>query len=158
MKTITFSFLIYFLLTGTFAIAQNADKGKLSDTVPGDINMQNLTGKNPEGAHLNNKSKHGYPVGVNVYIPTVPMFFFQPGLMYITKGAIQVNDQFAGRYNLSIDEMPLNVVYKSLLGNGYVMSGFGPYISYDTGRESILQKRFRYERNSSIVNIYSYFR
>jgi len=75
--------------------------------------------------------------------------------MYITKGAIQVNDQFAGRYNLSIDEMPLNVVYKSLLGNGYVMSGFGPYISYDTGRESILQKRFRYGRNGLVIQKYS---
>jgi hypothetical protein len=158
MKTITFSFLIYFLLTVPFAIAQNADKGKLTDTVSGVINMQNLTGKNPEDTNLNYKSKPGYQVVVNVYIPTVPMFFFQPGLLYITKRAKQVNDQSAGKYTLSNDEMPLNVVYKSMLGNGYVMSGFGPFISYDTGRESILQKRFRFERNSSIVNIYSYFR
>lgn len=158
MKTITFSFLIYFLLTVPFAIAQNADKERLTDTVPGDINMQNLTGENPDSTNLNYKSKPGYQVGVNVYIPTVPMFFFQPGLLYITKGAKQMNNQSAGKYNLSIDEMPLNVVYKSLLGNGYVMSGFGPFISYDTGRESILQKRFRYERNSSIAHIYSYFR
>jgi len=158
MKTITFSFLIYFLLTVPFAIAQNADKGKLTDAVPGDINTQNRIRENPDSTNLNYKSESGYQVGVNVYIPTVPMFFFQPGLLYITKGTKQMNIQSAGKYNLSFDEMPLNVVYKSLLGNGYVMSGFGPFISYDTGRESILQKRFRFERNSSIVNIYSYFR
>jgi len=133
MKTITFSLLIYFLFSVPFAIAQNADKEKLSDTVPVGINMQNLTGKNPDGTNLNYKSKTGYLVGVNVYIPIVPMFFFQPGLLYITMGAKQMNDQSASKYTLSNDEMPLNVVYKSLLGNGYVMSGFGPSISYCTG-------------------------
>src|SRR5665648_1210726 len=84
MKTITFSLLIYFLFSVPFAIAQNADKEKLSDTVPVGINMQNLTGKNPDGTNLNYKSKTGYLVGVNVYIPIVPMFFFQPGLLSVS--------------------------------------------------------------------------
>lgn len=158
MKTITFSFLIYFLLSVPFSNAQNADKEKLTDTVPGDINMQNLTGKNPDGANLNNKSKHGYPVGVNVHIPIVPMFFFQPGLQYITKGAKQASEQFASKFSLSNDEMPLNVVYKSLLGNGYIMSGFGPFISYAAGGESIHQKLFRYGRNGLVIQKYSFFR
>lgn len=158
MKTITFSFLIYFLLSVSFAIAQNADKGKLSETVPGGINMQNLSEKNPDSTNLKYKSKAGYLVGVNVYIPIVPMFFFQPGLLYITKGAKQVSDQSVSKYNFSNDEIPLNVVYKSLLGNGYVMSGFGQAISYGTGRESIYQMRFRYDRNDPIIHKYSLIR
>ena len=158
MKTITFSFLIYFLLTVPFTIAQNADKGKLTDMVPGDINTQNRTGENPEDTNLNYKSKPGYLAGVNVQIPIVPMFFFQPGLLYITKGAKQVSEQFASKFSLSNDEMPLNVVYKSLLGNGYVMSGFGPFISYATGGESIHQKLFRYGRNGLVIQKYSFVR
>ena len=133
MKKITFSFLIYFLLSVPFAIAQNTDKGQLSVTVPGHRDVQNPSEKNPDGANLNFKSKSGYQAGVNIHIPIVPMFYFQPGLLYITKAPKQVNVQFANKYNLSNDEMPLNIVYKSLLGNGYVMSGFGPYISYGTG-------------------------
>jgi len=29
--------------------------------------------------------------------------------------------------------MPLNLVYKALLGNGYFMLGFGPYVGYGIG-------------------------
>jgi len=133
MKTLTFSFLIYFLLSALFVNAQNEDKGKYSYAIIGGLNMQALNGKNPDGTNLDNRLKPGYLVGVNVSIPIVPMFFFQPGLLYITKGANHVAEQSTSKYTLSYVEMPLNVVYKSLLGNGYVMIGFGPYISYGVG-------------------------
>jgi hypothetical protein len=39
-------------------------------------------------------------------------------------------EQSQAQYNLSYLELPLNFVYKGLLGTGYVMVGFGPYVGY----------------------------
>ena len=40
---------------------------------------------------------------------------------------------FPGPYKLSYVELPLNFVYKALVGNGYFLLGFGPYVAYGIG-------------------------
>lgn len=124
---------MYLLLLVTFVIAQNTDKGKLSYAIHGGLNLYNLNGTDAVGANLENEFKPGYHAGVDVQLPIAPMFFFQPGLLYITKGAKHVDSKSTSKYRLAYLEMPLNVVYKSMLGNGYIMVGFGPYISYGVG-------------------------
>ena len=79
----------------------------------------------------------GYHAGVNVQIPLVPEFFFQPGLLLSTKGAKNVYGSLTGTYRISYIELPLNVVYKAVLGNGKIMIGFGPYIGYAIGGKTI---------------------
>lgn len=72
----------------------------------------------------------GFHAGVNLQIPVAPEFYFQPGIMYTTKGAKDVSDLVTTTYNLSYVEVPLNLVFKPSLGNGFFMLGFGPYVAY----------------------------
>ena len=59
-----------------------------------------------------------------------PQFYFQPGIIFTVKGAKNNSGSITSTMKLSYIEVPLNVVYKGLLGSGYVMVGFGPYIAY----------------------------
>jgi hypothetical protein len=133
MKTRLFSLIVILILTASFAMAQSADKGKISFSVRGGVNLQNLNGKDANGDKLTNDLIIGYHAGVNVQIPIAPTFFFQPGLLFSAKGAKNSNDELTSTYRLSYVEMPLNVVFKALLGSGYFMIGFGPYIGYGIG-------------------------
>jgi hypothetical protein len=135
MKTRIFSFLIMLLLAGSIANAQSTSK--LSFGVLGGVNFQNLNGKDASGDKLTNDMTIGYHAGVNVQIPIAPQFYFQPGLLFSTKGAKNTYDisgtSVTSTTKLSYIEMPLNLVYKALLGKGYFMLGFGPYVGYGIG-------------------------
>lgn len=137
MKTRLFSLIVILIITASFVMAQSADKAKMSFAVLGGVNLQNLNGKDANGDKLTNGLIIGYHAGVNVQIPIAPSFFFQPGLLFTTKGAKNTEDSFTNTYRLSYVEMPLNVVFKALLGSGYFMIGFGPYIGYGIGGKVI---------------------
>lgn len=109
--------------------AQTPSKGT-TFAIIGGINFQNLNGKNSNGDKLNNKIIPGLHIGFNAMIPLVPEFYFQPGLLFSTKGSINKQDSFSNKYNLAYIEMPLNFVYKATLGKGFFMLGFGPYLAY----------------------------
>lgn len=106
---------------------------KISFAVFGGVNFQNLNGKDRKGDMLKNKILPAYHFGVNLMIPIVPEFFFQPGIVYSLKGAKQKNDSFSRTIKINYLEMPLNFVYSALLGKGQFMLGFGPYIAYAIG-------------------------
>jgi hypothetical protein len=129
MKTRFFSLTLILMLSATLAVAQRTDNPKASFGILGGVNLQNLNGKDMSGDKMENDMIIGYHVGVNIQIPIAPEFYFQPGLLFTTKGA-KVNGVITRTYNLSYIEIPLNLVYKGSLGNGYVMVGFGPYIGY----------------------------
>jgi len=134
MKTKAISFLVILTLSTTLAFAQSTGKTGMSFGVLGGVNFQNLNGKDYDGDKLENDMILGYHVGVNLQIPIVPEFYFQPGLLFSTKGAKNsetvLGTEITTTYNLSYIEMPLNFVYKGALGNGFVMVGFGPYVGY----------------------------
>jgi hypothetical protein len=130
MKTRLISFVLILMLSVPLAIAQNTDNAKMSFAILGGINFQNLNGKDIVGDKLENDMTLGYHAGVNVQIPIGPQFFFQPGLLFTTKGAKNPNGT---SIKLSYIELPLNLVYKALVGNGKFMLGFGPYIGYAIG-------------------------
>ena len=127
MKTKLISFALILMLSAPLAIAQNTDKSKMSFAILGGINFQNLNGKASNGDKLTNDMILGFHAGVNVQIPIAPQFYFQPGLLFTTKGAKYTNGTST---KLSYIELPLNVVYKALLGDGKFMLGFGPYLGY----------------------------
>lgn len=142
MKTRFFSLLTILLLTGTIAMAQNT--GKLSLGVLGGVNFQNLNGENAMGDKLSNDMILGYHAGLNVQIPIAPQFYFQPGLLYSTKGAKKTyNSLILGEITrttkLTYLELPLNLVYKGELSNGFVMLGFGPYAGYAIGGKVLVE-------------------
>ncbi len=87
MKTKLFSFTFLFVLATTLVFSQSTEVSRTSFAILGGINMQNLNGKDAGGDKLTNDMLVGYHVGVNVQFPVAPQFYFQPGLMFSTKGA-----------------------------------------------------------------------
>ncbi len=98
------------------------------------VNFQNINGKDADGHKLENDMMVGFNAGVNAEIPIAPDFFFQPGLLFSTKGAKEKTEilgtTITSSIHLSYLELPLNLVYKPLLGNGHLILGFGPYVGY----------------------------
>ncbi len=128
MKKILLGGLFILALTATLASAQ--DKPKISVSVLGGINLQNMYGKAYNGDKTDNEMLLGYHFGVNLQLPVCPDFFFQPGLLYSKKGAKTSSVSSSSTTSIDYIEMPLNMVYKSALGKGFIMLGFGPYVAY----------------------------
>jgi len=128
MKTKQISFVVALLFSAFLATGQEGGFGILAG-----VNLQNLNGEDPSGDRLENDLIFGFHGGVNYQIPLVPQFFIQPGLLFSTKGAKNESGGINTNYRLSYIELPVNFVYKGMLGNGYVMIGFGPYAAYGVG-------------------------
>jgi hypothetical protein len=137
MITKLFSLIFMFILSGSMAFAQGPVGSKTSFAVLGGVNLQNLNGKDESGNKLENDMLIGFHAGVNLQLPVAPEFYFQPGLLFSTKGAKISTTS----YKLSYIELPLNFVYKALVGNGYFMLGFGPYVAYGIGGTDIEFKK-----------------
>ena len=128
MKNKIVSIALILLLSASFANAQ--EKSKVSLGILGGLNFQNLNGKDLGGDKLENDMLLGFHGGINVQIPIAPEFYFQPGIMYSSKGAKNTSGSITSTTKLNYIEVPLNMVYKASLGKGFFMLGFGPYVSY----------------------------
>jgi hypothetical protein len=130
---------IIFLLAALllFGVSANSQSDGISFGLRGGLNMQNISGKDLNGDKLELSLVPRFHVGAVVAIPVAPDFYFQPGLLFSTKGAKSSTDflgmAMAAEYNISYIEMPLNFLYKPVLGNGHFFLGFGPYIAYGIG-------------------------
>jgi hypothetical protein len=133
MKTRLISLAVILILSVPMVTAQNTEKSKTSFAILGGINLQNLNGKDKSGNKLDNNLQPGFHAGLNIQIPIAPSFCFQPGLLFTTKGAKNTGSVLTTTTKLSYIELPLNLVYKGKLGNGYIMIGFGPYVAYGIG-------------------------
>lgn len=139
MKTRLISFTLIFIFSASIALAQSSENTRISFGILGGMNLQNLNGKDMNGDKLENDLIFGYHAGVNIQIPVAPEFYFQPGLLFSTKGAKNTDGMYTNTYKLSYIEMPLNFVYKARLGNGYFMLGFGPYIGFAMGGKAVFE-------------------
>ena len=137
MKTKTKLFaisVIFILMTVTL-------QAQVGFGIQGGINLQNINGKDGSGEKLTNELITGFHAGININIPVATDFYFQPGLLFSVKGS--KNDFFSapskasGDYvtttRLSYIELPLNLLYRPLVGKGHILLGFGPYIAYGIG-------------------------
>lgn len=108
--------------------------GVSSFGIYGGVNFQNLNGKNMSGDKLENKMIVKFHGGVNEQIPVAPDFYVQIGLQYIGKGTIgdvPYNTSTVSReINLHYIDLPINLLYKPILGTGHFLLGFGPYVGY----------------------------
>lgn len=113
--------------------AQNStgDMGSTTFGIRAGVNFQNVNGKDETGKDLDNKLITGFNVGVNAEIPVATDFYFQPGLLFTTKGA--KDDRYDATLNLSYLELPLNFLYKPTLGTGKLILGLGPYVAFGVG-------------------------
>jgi hypothetical protein len=153
MKTRLFTIALILILSAPFAKAQTGEKGKMAFGILGGVNFQNLNGKLSSGDKLSNDMLLGFHGGVNVQIPLAPEFYFQPGLMFAVKGAKNTTTIFGAEFTdetkINYIEMPLNLVYKGALGNGFVMIGFGPYLAYGiSGKQIISGSSMTFEKGT----------
>jgi len=103
------------------------------------VNFQNVNGKDEDGNKLDYDMLTGFNAGINVEIPVAPQFYFQPGLLYTVKGAkskeVVQGVTYKGTIKISYLELPLNFIYKPMLGTGHLLLGFGPYVALGIGGE-----------------------
>jgi len=95
------------------------------------LNFQNLTGDGVEDG----KMVPRFNIGVDYEIAVAPDFYFAPGLLFASKGSksewegVDVEETMTLNYL----EVPLNLVYKPVLGSGNLIVAFGPYLGYGLG-------------------------
>ncbi len=127
------------LFCSLFAQAQKAtDKsGGTTFGIRAGVNFQNINGKDANDNKLSNDLLTGFNVGVNAEIPVATDFYFQPGLLFSTKGAknseVILGQTVKSSIRISYVELPLNFLYKPLLGTGHLLLGFGPYVALGVG-------------------------
>jgi hypothetical protein len=122
------------MLTGTLAVSQTSFT---TFGLRAGLDFQNINGKDFNGNNLDLSLVPRFNVGAHVNVPVAPEFYFQSGLLFTTKGAKDEGQfmglDFSAEYNLSYLELPLNLLYKPVLGSGYLLLGFGPYLGYGVG-------------------------
>lgn len=126
--------LISFLLTAATVASHGQNKEDnegVSFGIRAGVNFQNINGKDFNGNKLQNTLIPGFHAGVTLDVPVVPDFYFQPGLLFSTKGCKFKNSDYKAHLNYL--EVPLNFIYKPLVGSGHVLLGFGPYIAVGVG-------------------------
>src|SRR5215218_6553647 len=116
--------------TVLFAQKMTHDAGKTTFGVRGGINFFTITGKEASGTKLDNNIKTGFHVGVNAEVPLGTGSYLQPGVLYSQKGADYSGDN---SLKLTYIEVPVNYIYKPILGTGRMLLGFGPYVGFGLG-------------------------
>jgi hypothetical protein len=131
-RIISFTILSLGLFLQTKAQQKSTEEQSITLGVRAGINFQNINGKDNSGDKFENKLKTGFHAGVNAEIPIATDFFVQPGVLFSTKGA-KDKDNSDIKQNISYIEIPVNLLYKPLMGTGKLILGFGPYIAFGVG-------------------------
>jgi hypothetical protein len=131
-RIIAFGVLSLCLYLQTQAQGKKTDEQTITLGVRAGVNFQNINGKDATGDKLENKLKTGFHAGVNAEIPIATDFFIQPGVLFSTKGA-KISTSPDIKQNISYIEIPVNLLYKPVLGTGKLILGFGPYIAFGVG-------------------------
>ena len=132
MKKMKYGMLMpAFLMIAVFSQAQEVSTGG-GISIRAGVNFQNVNGEDASGDKFDNKLKTGFHAGLMFDIPVAPDFYFQPGVLYSSKGTKLENSNDT-KLSLNYVEVPLNLVYKPVLGTGRLLLGFGPYVAYGIG-------------------------
>src|SRR5512133_2209914 len=119
------------ILMGVLAILLTSTAfSQVSFGIRGGINFQNLNGKDANGDKLKNSLKIGFHAGVEAPFPVADDFFLQPGLLFSTKGASDLDCASDVKAYISYIELPVHFAYKPVLGSGRLIIGIGPYFAY----------------------------
>jgi len=99
------------------------------------INFQNINGKDRAGNELNFSVITGFHAGLNAEMPLGSGFHIQPGVLYSLKGAQMrtTTSNNGDKIKIHYLEVPVNFIYKPILGTGNLLLGFGPYAAFGIG-------------------------
>jgi hypothetical protein len=149
-------FLIAIAIMCPIAALQAQENNRITFGIRAGVNFQNFNGKDSQGDKLKNDMIVGFNTGVNVELPIAPDFFLQPGLLFSVKGTKNTEGSTTGKLTVDYIELPVNFLFKPVLGNGRLLLGFGPYIAYalagkvklsDSGTE--VEQKIKFENNLS---------
>ena len=157
----------FLTISAIFIFSTLALQAQIGFGLLGGVNFQNINGKDINGNKLENGLLTGFHAGVNINIPLAPDFYFQPGVLFSVKGAkddffspqVKASGDYETTTKLYYIEMPLNLLYRPQLGEGYILIGLGPYIAYGIGGKEISDfgSSLSYERDvkfkSTVTNI-----
>ncbi len=120
------------IITAVFltVLMVKAQDDKVAFGIRAGINFQNFNGKDFNGDKLENNMLVGFHAGVTVDIPIAPEFVVQPGLLFSMKGSSYNSDIVDATARVNYIELPVNFIFKPLLGTGHLLLGLGPYIGY----------------------------
>lgn len=108
--------------------------------IRGGVNFQNINGTDDLEKDLANDLLTAFHAGIVATIPLVPTFYIQPGLLYTIKGAkfedVVLNQTFSNTIKISYLEIPINFLFKPMLGSGHLLLGVGPYVALGIGGTS----------------------
>jgi hypothetical protein len=113
-----------------FAQEMTANAGRTTFGLRAGVNFQTINGKNASDKKLKNDLLTGFNAGINVEIPVGTGTYIQPGALYTVKGAKWEN-KFETK--ISYIDIPVNLIYKPVLGTGNMLLGFGPYVGFAIG-------------------------
>jgi hypothetical protein len=129
------------------------------------FDLTNLNGKDANGDKLKNKLQPAFHIGANVEIPIADEFYVQPNIIFARKGAkvAQVTGlNTTTRIRISYIDVPINLVYKGVVGNNYVMLGGGPYIAFGiggkiktTGSNTTVERSLKFKSNVTATEVLS---
>ncbi len=131
MNKILFLAIAALLTSPVYAQEMTVNAGKTTFGLRAGINFQTINGKNANDDKLKNKLLTRFHGGLNAEIPVGSGFYLQPGLLYTIKGAKLENTD--NKVKLSYIDIPVNFVYKPVLGVGNMLLGFGPYLGIGIG-------------------------
>jgi hypothetical protein len=114
-----------------FAQEMTVTANKTTFGLRGGVNFQNINGKYQNGDKLQNDLLVGFHAGVNAEIPVGTGVYIQPGVLYTMKGTKWENS--STKTKLSYIDIPVNLIYKPVLGTGNMLLGFGPYVGFGIG-------------------------
>lgn len=106
------------------------DAGKTTFGIRAGANMTTINGENANGEKWKNNLNTNFHAGVNAEIPVGTGSYIQPGVLFAMKGADWDN---GSELRLNYIEVPVNFVYKPILGQGRMLLGFGPYAGIGVG-------------------------
>ncbi len=132
----------YFLTAGLLTVAaittqaqdKKASASGISFGVRAGVSLQNINGRDANDNKLQNKLVPRFQGGVNIELPLADEFFIQPGIMFAAKGT-----EFKGsntNLSLSYIEVPVNFLFKPVVGTGKLLLGAGPYIGFGIAGKS----------------------
>lgn len=120
-----------FFAAPLFAQEMTVTANKTTFGLRAGVNFQTINGKDDAGDKLENDLLTGFHAGVNAEIPVGTGLYVQPGVLYTLKGA--KNNDADGKVKISYLDVPVNLIYKPILGAGNMVLGFGPYVGFGIG-------------------------
>ncbi len=132
----------YFLAAGMLTISAIATQAQekietssgISFGVRAGVSLQNINGRDMNDNKLQNKLVPRFQGGVNVELPLAHEFYLQPGVLFAAKGT-----EFKGsnaNLSLSYIEVPVNFLFKPIVGTGKLLMGVGPYVGFGIAGKS----------------------